>query len=438
MHELATKELAKSSMINLWNDVRLQHKSCSQIMLAYTRDDVLDLNRKARELRTNHGELGAEQSFNTFKGERNFAINDRIYFLKNDRNLGVMNGSLGTITNVNPKALTVELDGTKRTVVVDFDLYNHIDHGYAATIHKAQGITVDRGYLLASKYLDAHATYVGMTRHRDSVDLFYSKEEFPKLNDLVTNLSRERAKDVSIDYTEVQKFAVTRDLVFQEELTKQPSLPTIGKGSFPFRNKFSNLEEFTTLDRFGKREQDFNQLRAELARQFSDQSPKKLEVEFFKNLSGNLDQNNFDFDRELSNIRMQHQKIEQQTTKHEFVMPQYNTVQPQEVIRGIVGKSIKLPDGRKMIEISLGQNLEAKLVPEHRSIKNELGKEVELRFDDKCNMIGLKNSQTLEKETLMKQQAEQQIKQQAALTKENVKAQREVTRELSRDRGWER
>ena len=438
VHELATKELAKSSMINLWNDVRLQQPDCSQIMLAYTRDDVLDLNLKARELRTNHGELGAEQSFNTFKGERNFAINDRIYFLKNDRNLGVMNGSLGTITNVNPKALTVELDSPKRTVVVDFDLYNHIDHGYAATIHKAQGITVDRGYLLASKYLDAHATYVGMTRHRDSVDLFYSKEEFPKLNDLVTNLSRERAKDVSIDYTEVQKFAVTRDLVFQEELTKQPSLPTIGKGSFPFRNKFSNLEEFTTLDRFGKREQDFNQLRAELARQFSDQSPKKLEVEFFKNLSGNLDQNNFDFDRELSNIRMQHQKIEQQTTKHEFVMPQYNTVQPQEVIRGIVGKSIKLPDGRKMIEISLGQNLEAKLVPEHRSIKNELGKEVELRFDDKCNMIGLKNSQTLEKETLMKQQAEQQIKQQAALTKENVKAQREVTRELSRDRGWER
>ena len=239
VHELATKELAKSSMINLWNDVRLQQPDCSQIMLAYTRDDVFDLNQKARELRMNHGELGVEQSFNTFRGERNFAINDRIYFLKNDRNLGVMNGSLGTVTNVNPKALTVELDSTKRTVVVDFDLYNHIDHGYAATIHKSQGITVDRGYLLASKYLDAHATYVGMTRHRDSVDLFYSKEEFPKFNDLVNNLSRDRAKEVTIDY--LGNFRINSN--FEPENSGK-SWQLMVKQQFPFNNQYSNLQEF--------------------------------------------------------------------------------------------------------------------------------------------------------------------------------------------------
>lgn len=280
IHELATKELAKSEMINMWNDVRLQQSDCSQIMLAYTRDDVLNLNQMAREVRHKQGELGIEHSFSTFRGERNFAINDRIYFLKNDRNLGVMNGSLGTITNVNPKALTIELDNTKKEVVVDFDLYNHIDYGYAATIHKSQGVTVDRGYLLASKYLDAHATYVGMTRHRESVDLFYSKEEFPKYNDLVKILSRDRAKDISLDYTE-NNFAVNYGIHVPEESAKQQEL-AVTKESFPFRSKFSNLQEFMVLGEQDKRapdrHKDFNVAQQVLKKYELD----KVELEWSK------------------------------------------------------------------------------------------------------------------------------------------------------------
>jgi hypothetical protein len=78
--------------------------------------------------------------------------------------------------------------------------YNHLDYGYAATIHKAQGVTVDRSYVLASKYLDAHSTYVAMSRHRESADLFYGKDVFLSKDDLVKSLSRERTKDVTLDY----------------------------------------------------------------------------------------------------------------------------------------------------------------------------------------------------------------------------------------------
>ena len=289
IHTAATKALAKAEMIQLWNDVRLQNPQTSQIMLAYTRDDVKDLNEQARALRQKQGELGQELTFKTFRGDRNFAECDRVYFLKNDRNLGVMNGSLGTVERIDPKALTIRLDAPNRNVegrgvVVDLDLYNHLDHGYAATIHKAQGVTVDRAYLLASRYLDSHAAYVGMSRHRESADLFYSTEEFPKYSDLVNVLSKNRAKDLSVDYLECNNFAAHRGMEFNQELDlskEQPSKrPSFIKQEFPFRNMFSNLEEFKTLE---QRDQDFNALRAELAQKFGNQQdPTPLDQQIFK------------------------------------------------------------------------------------------------------------------------------------------------------------
>ena len=62
-----------------------------------------------------------------------------------------------------PEVLAVEAGGERLTVLVDgpggkegqdvtFYLrdYGHVDHGYAATVHKAQGMTVDRAHVLAS------------------------------------------------------------------------------------------------------------------------------------------------------------------------------------------------------------------------------------------------------------------------------------------------
>ena len=83
-----------------------------------------------------------------------------------------------------------------------FDLkdYAHVDHGYAATIHKAQGVTVDRAHVLASAYLDRHAAYVGLTRHREGVELHWAREDLRDRAGLERVLSRERAKDTTLDY----------------------------------------------------------------------------------------------------------------------------------------------------------------------------------------------------------------------------------------------
>lgn len=208
VHEFDTQLQAKEALIDAWNDSRISHPEQSQLMLAYTRQDVHDLNLSARELRQSLGELGTSHSLMTERGERQLADGDRIYFLKNDRELDVKNGTLGTIVAINHDMLTVQVDkgDADQSHAIQFSInqYNHLDYGYAATIHKGQGVTVDRSFVLASRYLDRHATYVAMTRHRDGAAIYWSKEEFPNYAAMTTALGRERAKDMTLDYVSAE------------------------------------------------------------------------------------------------------------------------------------------------------------------------------------------------------------------------------------------
>jgi ATP-dependent exoDNAse (exonuclease V) alpha subunit len=112
-------------------------------MLVYTREEVHQLNEMARGWRHKQGELGQDHTLSTVRGERSLAEEDRVYFLKNDRHLGVMNGTLGTIEAIRGQEIAIRLDQDDRqpekalrTVTIHLDQYNHIDHGYAATFHK--------------------------------------------------------------------------------------------------------------------------------------------------------------------------------------------------------------------------------------------------------------------------------------------------------------
>src|SRR3546814_8855427 len=110
--------------------------------------------------------------------------------------------------------MTVRTDDG-RNVAFDMKDYAHVDHGYAATIHKAQGMTVDRGHVLATPGMDRHSSYVGMTRHRDGLALHYGRDDFKDDAQLARTLSRERAKDMASDYARVdpaKEFAERRGI----------------------------------------------------------------------------------------------------------------------------------------------------------------------------------------------------------------------------------
>jgi len=105
--------------------------------------------------------------------------------LKNDKKLGVMNGSLGRIAAVDENggcSVSVGREGSK-TRNVNFSLnenghgiaYNYIDHSYAVTTHKSQGVTVDNCIVChdsADRMASQNSVYVGMTRARESTSIF--------------------------------------------------------------------------------------------------------------------------------------------------------------------------------------------------------------------------------------------------------------------------
>ena len=75
--------------------------------LTHTNDEVRELNDAARGRLRASGELGNDVTIRTERGEREFADGDRIMFLRNERGLGVKNGTLGTIEQASPQRMTI-------------------------------------------------------------------------------------------------------------------------------------------------------------------------------------------------------------------------------------------------------------------------------------------------------------------------------------------
>lgn len=192
------KDQAISALVRDWIADYDPHRS--SLILAHLRRDVRTLNELARGALLERGLIEQGHAFRTEEGMRNFAPGDQIVFLKNEGSLGVKNGMIGRVVETETGRFVAEIGDDKRRVKVEQRFYRNVDHGYATTIHKSQGATIDRVKVLATLSLDRHLTYVAMTRHRQDVKLYYGKRSFEKSGGLIHNLSKRGAKDTTLDF----------------------------------------------------------------------------------------------------------------------------------------------------------------------------------------------------------------------------------------------
>lgn len=196
LFQTATQQEAADVLALEWHCGRGDNK----IMLAHTNKDVARLNNKARALLKEEGRL-SEQDYIAHVTDRKSVTRllkltqgDYIVFKQNNKEMGVVNGTRGWVERIEQydneiERLGVRLDDGR---LVEFTLndYNRIQHGYASTIHQAQGMTVDSTYLLISNSMNANLAYVGMTRHKQDLHVYYSAEHFLNADDLACGLNR--------------------------------------------------------------------------------------------------------------------------------------------------------------------------------------------------------------------------------------------------------
>ncbi|WP_454281102.1 Ti-type conjugative transfer relaxase TraA [Sphingomonas sp. Marseille-Q8236] len=222
VHAADTRDAARAGLVDGWDRQRQAEPEKTRIILTHTNAEVRELNGEARDRLRANGELGEDVTFAADRGHRDFAAGDRLMFLRNERSLGVKNGTLGTIARVTPEGMTVRLDGGREVTFAAKD-YAAVDHGYAATFHKSQGVTVDYAHVLATPGMDRHSGYVGLSRHRDGVQLHYGRDDFADQGRLARVLSRDRGKDMAGDYApdrsdqdHARAFADRREIRFPE------------------------------------------------------------------------------------------------------------------------------------------------------------------------------------------------------------------------------
>jgi AAA domain len=152
------------------------------VVLAARRTEVDRLNTACQELLAARGRLGGDR---LQVEDRQLAVGDRVVCGHNAiSELGVANGSRGTITALDPHArtLTIRLDGTDGRDVTLPQSYlagrgrgernRRVDLAYATTGHRAQGLTRGRALVRLTGGEDVNWLYVQLSRARQDTRLY--------------------------------------------------------------------------------------------------------------------------------------------------------------------------------------------------------------------------------------------------------------------------
>jgi AAA domain/TrwC relaxase len=158
------------------------HPAEEVVVLAARRAEVDRLNTLCQELLAARGRLGPDR---LQVEDRQLAVGDRVVCGHNAiAELGVANGSRGTITALDPHArtLTIRLDSTDgRTVILPRSYLDgrgrnernrRVDLAYATTGHRAQGLTRGRALVRLTGTEEVNWLYVQLSRARQDTRLY--------------------------------------------------------------------------------------------------------------------------------------------------------------------------------------------------------------------------------------------------------------------------
>jgi Ti-type conjugative transfer relaxase TraA len=249
IHWTRTQDEARLMLVRTWASDNAADPSKARFVFAYTNADVDQLNRDIREVRKQAGQLGAQDHrFDTSHGRAQFSEGDRLQFTATVKPRGIYNGQAGVVLKIDQSRFTVRLDGRKGQIV-EFDAKEFPDfrHGYAGTIYKGQGRTLDQTYLYHTEHWRSATAYVALTRHREKVELFVAKNTAPDLKQLSRQMTRIDDRRAASHFN-ADKMTPVRPLTPRELAARLNTHPVSGR---PARHELARQQQ----DESDKRQQ---------------------------------------------------------------------------------------------------------------------------------------------------------------------------------------
>ena len=213
---------ARTALVEAWKCDTMAEPDAKRFVFAYTNRDVDALNAEFRQVRRDRGELsGPEIELETKHGAAFFGVGDRVQFTGTDKKAGIYNGNAGTIAAIDERSgrLSAVLDapaGAKgREVAWSAAEFAGFRHGYAGTIYKGQGKTLDHSYLYHSHHWLAAASYVALTRQRQSAQVFVARDTARDTRELARQMARGEVRAASIAWA-------TREEMAERQVAREP------------------------------------------------------------------------------------------------------------------------------------------------------------------------------------------------------------------------
>ncbi len=218
------QDQARMALVEAWTRDTAAAPAAKRFVFAYANRDVDALNAELRQVRRERGELsGPEVEFETKHGPALFAVGDRVQFTDTDKRAGIYSGSAGTIAALDERSgelravLDASAGGKGREVSWSASEFAGFRHGYAGTIYKGQGKTLDHTYLYHTRHWRAAASYVALTRQRDSAQLFVARETARDPRELAWQMARGEIKAASIAWATREEMTPAQRREIQSE-----------------------------------------------------------------------------------------------------------------------------------------------------------------------------------------------------------------------------
>jgi Ti-type conjugative transfer relaxase TraA len=195
-----TQDEARAALIAAWKRDTEADPAAKRFVFAYTNNEVDALNAALRQVRKERGALsGPDVEIETKHGVALYAVGDRVQLTETLKEAGLYNGQVGTITGLDPESgrIAARLDNGQ-DVAWSAEEFWGFRHGYAGTIYKGQGKTLDHTYLYHTPHWRRAASYVALTRQRESAQVFVARETASDAAELARQMARDETRSASL------------------------------------------------------------------------------------------------------------------------------------------------------------------------------------------------------------------------------------------------